>query len=334
MATRVLICDDSRMARRQLARSLPDDWEVQIEYAEHGIDCIKQIKIFEPDVLFLDLNMPQMDGYEVLQAISEQSLQVLTVVVSGDIQPTAHERVKALGAIDFIKKPSDAQKIADIIEKHGIRDRALRERQANSLGEQLDPDLRDIYQEITNVAMGQAGDLLARLLNVFVELPIPNVNVLEVSELSMALSSIDANSSTSGVCQGFIGGGVSGEALLLLNDSSFKEIASLMNYQGELTTKVELELLMDISNILIGAVLTGLSKQLDMPFSQGSPVVMGQHCDVADLVQANRTRWQRTLAIEISYGIEGHNINCDLMLLFTEDSLKTLKYKVQYLLED
>ena len=182
--------------------------------------------------------------------------------------------------------------------------------------------------------MGQAGDLLARLLNVFVKLPIPNVNVLEVSELNMALQSIDANASTSGVCQGFIGGGVSGEALILLNDSSFKEIASLMNYEGEVNEKVELELLMDIANILIGSVLSGLSKQLDMPFSQGHPVVMGQHCDVAKLVKTNKSRWQRTLAIEISYGIENHDVNFDLMLLFTEDSLKTLKYKVQYLLDD
>ena len=71
-----------------------------------------------------------------------------------------------------------------------------------------------------------------------------------------------------------------------------------------------------------------------MHFSQGHPVVMGQHCDVSDLVQTNRNRWQRTLAIEISYGIENHDVACDLMLLFTEDSLKTLKYKVQYLLED
>ena len=51
----------------------------------------------------------------------------------------------------------------------------------------LSADMRDCYQEIANVAMGRAGDLLARLLNVFVELPIPNVNFIEVSELRMAL---------------------------------------------------------------------------------------------------------------------------------------------------
>ena len=334
MSTSVLICDDSKLARRQLARSLPDDWDIKVEFAINGVDCIKQIELIQPEILFLDLNMPEMDAYEVLIAMKEQGLNILTVVVSGDIQPSAHQRVIELGAIDFIQKPCSAEKLAEIIEHHGIKDKAMRERLSHSLGEQVDPDVRDIYQELTNVAMGQAGDLLARLLNVFVKLPIPNVNILEVSELDMALRSIDNNASTSGVCQGFIGGGVSGEALLLLNDSSFKEIASLMNYDGELNDKVELELLMDISNILIGAILTGLSKQLDMSFSQGHPIVLGQHRDVSELVKANKSRWQRTLAIEISYGIENHDINCDLMLLFTEDSLKTLKFKVAYLLED
>lgn len=334
MSTSVLICDDSKLARRQLARSLPVDWDIKIEFAHHGVDCINQIKKIQPEILFLDLNMPEMDGYEVLIAIRELGLNVLTVVVSGDIQPAAHERVLELGAIDFIQKPCSAEKLATIIEHHGIKDKAMRERLAHSLGEQVDPDVRDIYQELTNVAMGQAGDLLARLLNVFVKLPIPNVNILEVNELDMALRSIDNSTSTSGICQGFIGGGISGEALLLLNDSSFKEIASLMNYDGELNEKVELELLMDISNILIGAMLTGLSKQLDMTFSQGHPIVLGQHRDVSELVKSNKPRWQRTLAIEISYGIENHDINCDMMLLFTEDSLKTLKYKVAYLLED
>ncbi len=183
MSTSVLVCDDSKLARRQLARSLPDDWDIKIEFAENGVHCIEQIKKLQPEILFLDLNMPEMDGYEVLQAIQEQGLHVLTVVVSGDIQPNAHQRVLELGAIDFIQKPCSPEKLASIIEYHGIKDKAMRERLANKLGEQVDPDVRDIYQELTNVAMGQAGDLLARLLNVFVKLPIPNVNVLEVNEL-------------------------------------------------------------------------------------------------------------------------------------------------------
>lgn len=52
----------------------------------------------------------------------------------------------------------------------------------------------------------------------FVILPIPNVNVLEVSELHMALNSAASSGTLSAVCQGFIGAGIAGEALVLFHD--------------------------------------------------------------------------------------------------------------------
>ena len=160
----------------------------------------------------------------------------------------------------------------------------------------LSADMRDCYQEIANVAMGRAGDLLARLLNVFVELPIPNVNFIEVSELRMALKDIENHESTSGVCQGFISAGISGEALLILNDSSFKDVASLMNYQYDSDKGTELELLMDLSNVIIGACLKGVSEQLDIQFSQGHPEVLGQHRKISDLIANNANKWKKNLS--------------------------------------
>lgn len=343
MVAAVLICDDSNLARKQMARSLPAQWQDKIFFAGHGQEALEVLKRQPIDLLFLDLNMPILDGYEVLQAIHEQKIPVKVVVVSGDIQPEARERVMAFGALDFIRKPVAAEKLTEVLAQfqavHSeaaskeVQDRAVHVNQTSN-NFVLDPILRDVFQELTNVAMGQAGDLLARLLKVFVKLPIPNVNVIEVSELHMAIASVEQKETTSAVCQGFIGGGVSGEALLILNDSSFIDIAKLMNYEGKLNAKAELELLMDIGNILIGAVLKGLAEQIDMSFSQGHPVVLGQHAPVSEMIKANAKRWKRTLAIEISYGIENYNINCDLLLLFTEDSIKTLNYKVAFLLEE
>ncbi len=343
MVAAVLICDDSNLARKQMARSLPADWQEKISFAGHGQEALEVLKRQPIDLLFLDLNMPILDGYEVLQAISQQKIPVKVVVVSGDIQPEARERVLSYGALDFIRKPVAAEKLTEVLQqflsKHTAEDSKQvidRAMNASQLGGDfaLDPILRDVFQELTNVAMGQAGDLLARLLKVFVKLPIPNVNVIEVSELHMAIASVEQKQTTSAVCQGFIGGGISGEALLILNDSSFVDIAKLLNYTGKLTTKTELELLMDIGNILIGAVLKGLAEQIDMNFSQGHPVVLGQHAPISEMIKANAKRWKRTLAIEISYGIENYNINCDLLLLFTEDSIKTMNYKVAFLLEE
>ncbi|MDO7086432.1 response regulator [Pseudocolwellia sp. AS88] len=361
MSTPLLICDDSNMARKQVARSLPDGWDVDISFATNGFEGIEAIKAGKGDVLLLDLNMPGMDGYEVLQAIVEQDLPTLVIVISGDIQPSAHKRVTSLGALDFIRKPVSKEKLTQILSAYGIYTASQADEKPEAIVEALsekielppvsvaqldqsiptkrnqidfiESDLRDCYQEIANVAMGRAGDLLARLLDVFVVLPIPNVNLIEVSELSMALSAVEVNESTSGICQGFIGAGISGEALLILNDSSFKDIATLMNYKQELDENSELELLMDMANVLIGACLSGVSEQLDMNFSQGHPVVLGQHRKISELIATNSSRWRRTLAIEISYNIENYPIKCDLLLLFTEESMKTLNNKISYLLD-
>ncbi len=203
-----------------------------------------------------------------------------------------------------------------------------------SLNVAITEDQRDAYQEISNVAMGQAADLLARLLGVHVILPIPVVNLLEVNELRMALSGIENSESVSGVCQGFIGNSISGEALLIFNDTSFGDISKLLKYNVNLDESLELELLMDIANILIGASLSGISTQLDVAFSQGHPVVLGQHVNLAELVSTKNYRWRKTLAIEINYHIEDFDVNCDLLLLFTEDSIKVLNNKVNFLLED
>ncbi|RKF19593.1 response regulator [Alginatibacterium sediminis] len=349
----ILICDDSNMARKQMARSLPLGWDVEITLATNGQEGLDAIKAGKGDIVFLDLNMPVMDGYEVLEAIQKQDLPALVIVVSGDIQPQAYERVKQLGALDFINKPTSKEKITDILHKYGIVNpeqlAAIKNPPAQYIGndelatlkstvdDSNNVDItpyRDSYQEVANVAMGRAANLLARMIGTFIHLPIPNVNMLETSELHMALSSIEDNESMSAVCQGFIGAGVSGEALLLFRDSAFTNMAQLMGFKGELDDHGQLEVLMDVANILIGAYLKAISEQLDMNLAQGQPVVLGQHLSISELITRNTSRWQRTLAIEINYQIESFDIKCDLLILITEDSLTTLNNKVGYLFDE
>ncbi|WP_022941599.1 response regulator [Psychromonas hadalis] len=332
MSLPVLICDDSALARKAIARSLPKDWDISVSFAENGELGIEAIRQGKGDIVFLDLNMPVMDGYQVLEIICKEDLPTIVIVISGDIQPEAHKKVRALGAIDFIQKPINQEVLVSLLASYGIykagshHSLELEEAQA-SIG------LRDAMQEVSNIAMGRAGDLLARLLDVFVLLPIPNVNTLETSELHMALTSIAENDNVSAVSQGFISSGISGEALIIFHDSSFKDMAKLLKYDEKLTDHIEIEVMNDISNILIGAFLNGLAEQLDIHFSQGQPNVLGQHCHVADLIKDRQAHWQKTLAIEVNFAIENYEIKCDLLLLFTEDSIDTLTNKIGYLLD-
>lgn len=120
MAIPLLICDDSSMARKQVARSLPPSWEVDITFATNGLEALAAIAQGKGEMMFLDLTMPEMDGFEVLENIRKRDLNSVVIVISGDIQPQARERVMALGALDFIKKPVSPEKLTETLEKFGL----------------------------------------------------------------------------------------------------------------------------------------------------------------------------------------------------------------------
>ncbi len=193
-------------------------------------------------------------------------------------------------------------------------------------------DYRDCLQEISNVAMGQAADRLARVLDTFVILSIPHIEIMGPADVAMTLHSIDSSDSVSGVCQGFIGGGIAGEAVLLFNDTSFKDLARLLKYEGEIDAQAERELLMDTTNVLFGACMKGIAEQIDMAFSYGPPTVLGQHQRLDSLFNPAEISWNRALVTEINYTLEGYDVNCDLLIILTEDSIDLLCKKLDYLL--
>jgi two-component system chemotaxis response regulator CheY len=120
MVTPLLICDDSMMARKQVARSLPPDWEVEITYATNGLEGLAAIREGKGEMVFLDLTMPELDGYGVLEAIRAEGLNAMVIVISGDIQPNAQARVTQLGAMDFIQKPINPEKLSETLRKFGL----------------------------------------------------------------------------------------------------------------------------------------------------------------------------------------------------------------------
>lgn len=120
MAIPLLICDDSMMARKQVARSLPEGWDVDITFATNGVEGIQAIREGKGEVVFLDLTMPEMDGYQVLEAVLDEGHKAMIIVISGDIQPTARARVMQMGALEFIQKPVNAEKLATMLHTFGM----------------------------------------------------------------------------------------------------------------------------------------------------------------------------------------------------------------------
>ncbi|MEH6387553.1 response regulator [Pseudomonas profundi] len=329
----LLVCDDSAMARKQLIRALPADGLFQITQATNGLEGLEAIRNGQGDVVLLDLTMPELDGFGVLAQLQEERLQCHVVVVSGDVQAEAIRRAKALGASAFIKKPADPLQLSAALGALDITIPVCSVRQSSSQHAACLPGVpfRDAFREVANVAMGRAAELLGRVLDVFIKLPIPNVNILEVGELHMALADAQRGERLTAICQGYIGGGVAGEALLIFHDAEIDSVANLL--KTHLDESARLEMLLDLASIIIGACLNGLSEQLMINLSQGHPLVLGQHCPIEELIRINQRRWKRTLAVEISYGLEDLDIHFDLMLLFTEDSVPRLQKQLDFLID-
>lgn len=201
-------------------------------------------------------------------------------------------------------------------------------------------DQRDCLQEIVNIAMGSAGDSLARVVETFVRLSIPKIRTIRPNDMASALVSLSSSDSdtVSAVRQSFQcdkgQDGLRGEALVVFSEESFQDLAELMAYEEILTPEAEQELLLDVSNILNGACLNGIASQLSTSLSYSPPSILGQGMPVEELVQREALTWDQALSVEINYSLENRSFSCDLLLLMPGSSIDYLCIKLEELLEE
>lgn len=123
MGMTILIVDDSTITRRVVARTLRtvlgSGLEELVEVSS-AKEALEQRRLRPFDLLFTDLTMPGMTGYELLETLSREGLTCTTVVLSADVQPKAVERVKALGASEFLPKPPTEASLRQFFAGRGL----------------------------------------------------------------------------------------------------------------------------------------------------------------------------------------------------------------------
>lgn len=103
---KLLIVDDSALMRRQLAALFADEPDFLVRLARNGVEAVAENRRFEPDVITLDINMPELDGLTALAMIMAER-QVPVVMISSLTEKGALVTFEALnlGAVDFVAKP-------------------------------------------------------------------------------------------------------------------------------------------------------------------------------------------------------------------------------------
>ena len=116
---KVLVTDDSKMARKMVIKTLNEniDKDLEIFEAQNGQEALDLYKELLPEIVFLDLTMPVMDGFTALEKIIAFNSKANVIIVSADIQKISVDKVYELGAIDFVKKPINEEKMKQIFQK-------------------------------------------------------------------------------------------------------------------------------------------------------------------------------------------------------------------------
>src|SRR3984885_5600859 len=120
MSLPIVIADDSLLARKVLTKALPPQWDVDVSYASNGREALSLYREGKASVMFLDLTMPDMTGYQVLEALQHEDLNTFVIVVSADGRPMAEDGGHSLGAVAFIAKPVSPEAVLPILKEYGL----------------------------------------------------------------------------------------------------------------------------------------------------------------------------------------------------------------------
>lgn len=196
----------------------------------------------------------------------------------------------------------------------------------------LSSDQRDALQEITNIAMGQAGASLASILDAFVLLSVPRINILTVAEVGDAITAlVGRNTEITAVRQSFHGY-LRGEAIVIYGQDGCKDLADLMGYDDELDMLAEQELLLDVGNVVVGACLCGMCEQFcgidsgqaaDISFA--APSIMAEKIPVETLISPEKLPWTHAMLIEVNFSLEERNFVSHVVMLMPEEAIEKVR---------
>jgi len=115
----VLIIEDDNIIRSYLKRMIQKRFSFNIAEAENGIIGLEAIKKVKPDIIFLDISMPEMSGLEFLEKIRQEpdysNIPVLVLTAHNDSDTI--KKILNLGVSDYILKPIDTAKTYNRIQQ-------------------------------------------------------------------------------------------------------------------------------------------------------------------------------------------------------------------------
>ena len=125
MIKKILIVDDSSISIKIIKSCIPNDKGYELFDAADGQIGVEKYKELKPDLTFMDLTMPVMNGFQALEEIMKLDQRAIVIILTADVQIKAVAKAHDLGAFSVVKKPPSKESIFAAIKE---ADDALTER--------------------------------------------------------------------------------------------------------------------------------------------------------------------------------------------------------------
>jgi len=119
MSKRIMIVDDAIFMRMKLKDILEKNGYEVVAEAQNGADAIEKFKSERPEIVTMDITMPEMDGIQALKGIKKIDPQARVVMCSAMGQQAMVMEAIQSGAVDFIVKPFETDRVLDALVKAG-----------------------------------------------------------------------------------------------------------------------------------------------------------------------------------------------------------------------
>lgn len=179
MATRVIVADDQEVVRKGLASLLGSEGIEIVAEATTGTEAVSKCKKQKPDVLLIDVRMPDVDGLDAVERIRKASPTTKAIVMSAHDNPSYVARAAALGAEEFLSKDVAGKAIVAAIKRAARGEAAPADSPLSKvrarLQERCEPQADDVpltrreYQVLRHLGYGLSNREIGFSLNISVE---------------------------------------------------------------------------------------------------------------------------------------------------------------------
>jgi len=323
MGTRILVVEDSAFMRRIVRNALNGRGFREVIEAENGEEGLRKYETEKPDMVLLDIIMPDLHGTEVLKKIMIMDENAKVIMLSAVGQEKTMKICNKLGSVGYIVKPFEDEQLVDSVEK------AFRAKGKRKPLAKLTEFEEDALREVSHVGAQHAATALSKMIGQTVKAKLLAARMTSLADLPELVG--DKETMVSGIYFP-ITGDISGSLLMVFPQKSAFTLVDLLLKKKLGTTKEFDEMgksaLSEAGNVLAGNCLTALSHILAMhvveyvpDFAQG---IVGALIDNVAVAFGQKAEQALIIQVELSTEEEKIKVGGYFFLLFALEEVHAM----------